>query len=81
MSEQENDGRERAGEIDPTKLVISSSGILGFQRVSGFDEVTNFNLEVCGYVGDGDGHVIGYMITVIIAVTDPALGSSVNPSK
>lgn len=65
-------------EVDPNQLV-RKDGILGFERGSRFEEVTNFDIEVAGYVGD-HGHVIGYILLVVIAVTDP-LDAAVNASK
>jgi hypothetical protein len=59
-------------EIDPNKLV-SKDGALGFEKGSGFEQVTNFNVEIDGYVGDGEGNVIGYIIRVVLAVVDPLL--------
>jgi hypothetical protein len=59
-------------EIDPNKLV-SKDGVLGFEKGSGFEQVTNFNVEIDGYVGDGEGNVIGYIIRVVLAVVDPLL--------
>lgn len=57
-------------EIDPNK-VISKNGVLEFQRGSGFKQITNFHLHVDGYVGDGEGSVISYIIHIVFAVKDP----------
>lgn len=38
-------------EIDPSKLILNEAG---------FEEMTNFAVEVAGYVGDGKGTVVGY---------------------
>lgn len=42
-----------------------------------FEEVTNFDIEVCGYVGFG-GHVLGYVLQLLIAVIDPLDPTSTN---
>ena len=57
-------------EIDPNKLIVKNE-VLGFEKPSGFEQVTNFNFEVCGYVGDGEGNVVGYIVRVLLAVQDP----------
>jgi hypothetical protein len=50
--------------------------VLGFETSSGFECVSNFDIEVNGYVGDG-GHIVGYIISIKLDVTDPqAVGSS-----
>lgn len=57
-------------EVDPNQL-IPKDGVLGFERGSGFEQVTNFTVEVGGYVGDGEGQVIGYILHLLMAMTDP----------
>lgn len=69
-------------EVDPNKLTVNSEGnALGFEKLGGFEEVTNFSLEVSGYVGDGRGNVIGYILSVVLAVVDPLDPGIVNSSK
>lgn len=46
-----------AAEIDPNKL-IRKNNVLGFEKPSGFEEMTNFDVCVFGYVADG-GLIIG----------------------
>ena len=64
-------------EIDPNRL-IARNGVLGYERGSGFEQITNFDLTVDGYVGDGQGHVIGYIIRVVFAVLDPLTTNGVS---
>ena len=59
-----------AEEVDPNKL-IAKDGVLGFEHATGFEQVTNLSIEVGGYVGNGEGHVIGYILQVVMAVMDP----------
>ena len=61
---------DQVEEVDPNKL-IDKDGVLGYERGSGFEQVTNFKFVVDGYVGDGDGHVMGYILRVVLAVRDP----------
>ncbi|XP_028409953.1 uncharacterized protein LOC114532610 [Dendronephthya gigantea] len=61
-------------EVDPNKL-ISKNGVLGYERTNGFEEITNFDVKVDGYVGDGEGSVIGYIIRIILAVRDPFISA------
>lgn len=68
--------RDGATEVDPYKLV-RKNGVLGFERAKDFEEVTNFDIEVCGYVGFG-GHVLGYVLQLLIAVIDPLDPTSTN---
>ena len=56
-------------EIDPNRL-IARNRVLRYKRGSGFEQITNFDLTIDGYVGDGQGHVIGYKIRVVFAVLD-----------
>ena len=56
-------------EVDPYKLV-KKNGVLGFEWAKDFKEVTNFDIEVCRYVGYR-GRVLGYVLKLMIAVTDP----------
>ena len=70
---------ESIEEIEPNKLIVKNND-LGFEKISGFEQVTNFNSEVCGYVGDGEGNVVGYIVRVILAVQDP-LQTKNRPSK
>ena len=60
---------DRVEEIDPCKL-IRKDGVLGFERAKEFEAVTNFDIEVSGYVGH-EGHITGYIINLRLAVTDP----------
>jgi hypothetical protein len=64
-------------EVDPNKL-ISKDGVLGFERGSGFEPVTNFDVEVAGYVGDGEGNVVGCIFKIILAVLDPLSNTNRN---
>lgn len=70
---QENGGA--AQQIDPYKLVEGPSpsggnAVLGFEKGTGFEPITNFIIDVCGYVGDG-GHVLCYVLSLDLAVSDP----------
>ena len=44
---------------------------MGFEKSSGFEEMTNFAVRVAGYVGDGKGTVVGYILNINPAVVDP----------
>ena len=57
-------------EIDPNKL-ITNEGVLGFERGSGFEPMTNFDVMVVGYVGNDEGNVVGYILKIVMAVSDP----------
>lgn len=67
-------------EIDPNKLILKG-GVLGFEKASGFEQVTNFDIQVAGYVGDGVGNVVGYILRVLMAVVDPLLSERSASSK
>ena len=69
---------EGASEIDPNKL-IKKNNVLGFEKPSGFEEVTNFDISVCGYVAD-DGLIMGHILEIKIAITDP-LQENVDSSR
>ena len=69
---------EGAADIDPNKL-IKKNNVLGFEKPSGFEEVTNFDVRVCGYVADG-GLIMGHILEVKLAITDP-LQDNVNSSR
>lgn len=56
--------------VDPTRLV-SRDGVLGYERGGGFERVTNFHLEVVGYVGDDGGEIVGYIVRILPALRDP----------
>ena len=64
-------------EIDPNRL-ISKDGVLGYERQGGFEQITNFDLNIDGYVGDGEGSVIGYIIRIVFAVKDPLAANDVS---
>lgn len=70
-------GNTHAVEVDANKL-IRKNGVLGFEKSSGFEDVTNFDIAVEGYVGDG-GHVIGYFLSLEINVRDPQAASENTP--
>ena len=58
-------------ENDPNKLVLNEAGnALGFQKLSGFDEMTNFAVKVA-YVRDSKSTVVGYILNINPAVVDP----------
>jgi hypothetical protein len=68
----ERDELNNSIEIDPNKLTLNEAGTaLGFEKPSGFEEMTNFGVEVAGYVGDGKGTVVGYILKINPAVVDP----------
>ena len=47
---------DKPAQVDPNRLYMNRQGnTLGFHRAHGFEEVTNFSVEVAGYVGDGLG--------------------------
>lgn len=69
---------EGASEIDPNKL-IKKNDVLGFEKLTGFEEVTNFNVSMYGYVVDG-GLIMGHILAIKIAITDP-LQDNVNSSR
>ena len=76
------DCSSEALEVDPNKLIQNRQGnALGFEKAAGFEEVTNFSLKVVGYVGDGRGHVTGYILEILLAVLDPLDTGNVNMSK
>lgn len=63
-------GRDSATEVDPYNL-LGKKGVLGQRlRAKDFEEVNNFDIEVCGYFGY-HGHILGYVLKLMIAVTDP----------
>ena len=76
--EQAN-GRPVTVEVDSSKLV-RKEGVLGFEKSSGFECMTNFDVSVEGYVGDG-GHVIGYFLSIEIAVSDPQADATARSSQ
>ena len=55
-AKKDDQANTHAVEVDANKL-IRKNGVLGFEKSSGFEDVTNFDIAVEGYVGDG-GHVI-----------------------
>ena len=68
----ERDELNTSIEIDTNKLVLNEAGnALGFEKSSGFEEMTNFAVKVAGYVGDGKGTVVGYILNINPAVVDP----------
>ena len=72
QSVAEDQGTDGSTAVDPNKLYLNRDGnALGFERDHGVEEVTNFSVEVAGYVEDGQGHVIGYILQIILAVVDP----------
>ena len=66
-------------EVDSSKLV-KKDGVLGFEKSSGFEGMTNFDISVEGYVGEG-GHVIGYFLSIHTAVLDPQADGSSRSSQ
>ena len=66
-----------AVEVDASKL-IRKNGVLGFEKSSGFKDVTSFHIAVEGYVGNG-GHVIGYFLSLEINVRKPQAASEGTP--
>ena len=69
----------RSVEVDSSRLV-RKDGVLGFEKSSGFEAMTNFDISVDGYVGDG-GHVIGYFLSIETAVTDPQADDTARTSQ
>ena len=73
---------ENVTEIDPNKLIRNDAGnALGFEKSGGYEEMTNFAVDVAGYVGDGKGTVVGYILNINPAVVDPQHTSSEDVSK
>ena len=62
-AKKDDQANTHAVEVDANKL-IRKNGVLGFEKSSGFEDVTNFDIAVEGYVGDG-GHVIGYFLLLM----------------
>ena len=56
-------------EVDSSALV-RKDGVLGFEKSSGFEGMTNCDISVESYVGSG-GHIISYFLSIAIAVSDP----------
>lgn len=56
-------------EIDPKK-VKSKNGVIGYEKADGFQEMTNFSIEINGYVADSNGAVIGYLARVQLDIVD-----------
>lgn len=56
-------------EIDPKKLK-SKNGVIGYEKVDGFQEMTNFSIEINGYVADCNGAVVGYLARVQLDIVD-----------
>ena len=56
-------------EIDPKKL-MSKNGVIGCEKADGFQEMTNFSIEINGYVADHNGAVIGYLARVQLDIVD-----------
>ena len=52
----------------------------GLRSLPGFEAMTNFDISVEGYVGDG-GHVIGYFLSIETAVSDPQLDDTPRSSQ
>jgi len=67
--DEQANGRPMTVEVNSSRLV-RKDGVLGFEKSSGFEGMTNFDISVECYVGDG-GHVIGYFLSIDIAVSDP----------
>lgn len=65
-------------DIDPNKL-MKKNNVLGFEKPLSFEEVTNFDVCVCGYVADV-GLIMGCILEVKLAITDP-LQDNVNSSR
>ena len=76
--EQAN-GRPLTMEVDSSRL-MRKDGVLGFEKPSGFEGMTDFDISVEGYVGDG-GHVIGYFLSIDIAVSDPKADDTARRSQ
>ena len=76
-AKKDDQANTHAVEVDANKL-IRKNGVLGFEKSSGFEDVTNFDIAVEGYVGDG-GHVIGYFLLLEIKVRDPQAASGDTP--
>lgn len=70
-----NDGETRKAsvpnlpEVDPKKLLARDRSI-GYERADGFLEMTNFSVEISGYVADNTGVVIGYLAQVELEIMD-----------
>ena len=56
-------------EVDPKKLVTKDRSI-GYERANGFLEMTNFKVEISGYVADGTGVVMGYLAQMELEIMD-----------
>lgn len=56
-------------EVDPKKLVTKDRSI-GYERADGFLGMTNFKVEISGYVADGTGVVMGYLAQVELEIMD-----------
>ena len=56
-------------EVDPKKLVTKDRSI-SYERADGFLEMTNFKVEISGYVANGTGVVMGYLAQVELEIMD-----------
>lgn len=56
-------------EVDQKKLLVRD-GSIGYERADGFLEMTNFKVEISGYVADVTGVVIGYLAQVELEIMD-----------
>ena len=56
-------------EVDPKKLLARDRNIV-YERADGFLEMTNFKVEISGYVADVTGVVIGHLSQVELEIMD-----------
>ena len=52
-----------ADEVD-TKKFISKNGVIGYEKVEGFQAMRNFDVTITGFVAESLGAVIGYFAEV-----------------
>ena len=62
-------GSDNASEIDPQKI-ITKDGVIGYEKPDGFQEMTNFSIDITGYVADDSGTVFGYLAKVHLKIVD-----------
>ena len=56
-------------EVNP-KILISKNGIIGYEKVEGFQAMTNFDVSITGFVAESSGAVIGKLAEVRLDIID-----------
>ena len=57
------------------KRLVCRNGVIGYEKQNGFVVMTNFSLEVSGYVCE-EGTVIGYLVKLLPSIKDDQMDAS-----